>query len=109
MWLHASPNYIVDGGLISPPTIDRAPRWQGAEQAELIGWYRRDRVYVFWSDEGVPVRDHIGRFEFVTDSAYVYEVAPIGDLDDDPAPGGHASWKCCANARVLRCHLRPSN
>jgi hypothetical protein len=108
MWLHASPSFLAEGSLVSPPGALRVPRWPGAEQAERMGWYRRDRVCVFWSDETVPVSHHIDRFEFVTRSTYVYEVEPIGDLEDDQAPGGHESWRCCIGARVLRCHLWPT-
>ena len=108
MWLHASPNFIAAGTLVSPPAGSRVPRWPGAQQAQLMGWYRPDRVCVFWSDEGVPVKDHVGRFDFVTDTTYIYEVEPIGELEADPAPGGHDSWRCCPAARVLSCHRSPS-
>jgi hypothetical protein len=84
-WLHASPSFIAEGTLVSPPGDSRVPRWPGAEEAERKGWYRRDRVCIFSSDEGVPVTDHIDRFEFVTHSSYVYEVQPIGELEDGPS------------------------
>jgi hypothetical protein len=88
--------------VISPPGDGRAPRWPEAEER---GWYRRDRVYIFWSDEGVPIGDHIGRFEFATEKSYLYDVEPIGDLETDPAGGGHDSWQCCVSARVLSFRL----
>ena len=107
MWLHASPCVFADGDLISPPGNERAPRWPAAAEAEDRGWYRRDRVCIFWSDKGIPVADHIGRFEFATEMSYLYEVEPIGDLESDPAGGGHDSWRCCQSARVLSCCLSP--
>src|SRR5438552_2119398 len=108
MWLHASPSFIAVGDLVSPPGDLRIPRWPGAEQAARKGWYHRERVCVFWSDESVPVTDHVDRFEFVTRSTYVYEVEPIGDLEQDPAPGSHESWRCCVRALVLRCRFSPT-
>jgi hypothetical protein len=107
VWLHASPYVFADGDVISPPGDVRAPRWPGSAEAEERGWYRRDRVYIFWSDDGVPPGDHIGRFEFATEKSYLYEVEPIGDLETDPAGGGHDSWRCCVGARVLSCRHSP--
>ena len=107
MWLHASPCVFAEGEMVSPPGNERAPRWPGAVEAERRGSYRRDRVYIFWSDEVIPVGDHIGRFEFATEKSYLYEVEPIGELQIDPAAGGHDCWRCCLSARVLACRLRP--
>jgi hypothetical protein len=111
LWLHASPTFIADGDyILSPKDSGYPPRWASDEPtvrwAEDKNLYRRDRVCIFDS-EGASAQDHIGRFSFVTPESYIYEVQPIGALEDDPDLPGHFSWRCCPRARVLSCLHHP--
>ena len=108
MWLHASPNLIADGDYVLPSSESGlSPHWSSdpaaIEQAIELGQYRPNRVSIFDS-EGARAADHIGRFSFVAAASYIYEVEPIGRLEQDPT---HFSFRFCVRARVLSCLHRP--
>lgn len=112
MWLHASRNWIpVNDWILSPLESGLLPSWStdaGAiSRAEVHGWYRRDRVYVF-EGGNCPVDAHVDRFTFVTPRSFVYHVEPDGVLEPDPDPSALTAFRACRRARVIECLLRPS-
>jgi hypothetical protein len=61
-------------------------------------------VYLFHS-EGVPAREHLGRFQFTTGrDVRIYQVEPDGELEPDPDPtvSGWPTFRCCRRALVVR-------
>ena len=104
MWLHISPNLILDGGNVDPPGDNRMPRTPTAIQDERMTWYCRWHVSVLFWDESAPLLDYLGGFSFFKAAAsYVYQVQPQGDVGRDPAGGAHENFWRCASAQVLRC------
>lgn len=110
VWLHASPNSIADGDYVLPSSASGlSPHWSSdpaaIEHAIELGQYRPNRVSIFDS-EGARAEDHIGRFSFVTAASYIYEVEPVGPLEQDPVYFG---FHFCLRARVLSCLYRPDH
>lgn len=110
-WLHASRHYIPIGGYVLPPSSTGSdPQWadeQTVQRAESNGQYRRDRVYIFASED-VPVDSHVGRFVFTSPDRFIYEVIPVGPLEPDTAGGSHHTFRACAEALVKRCLYAPA-
>ena len=105
MWLHASPTKFAQGHMITSPAQRNVPprSWgDSLAHAVALGQYTVDRVYIFDS-EGVPAREHRGRFTFTGPSDYIYEVEPLGELEQDPDRTALPIFRCCVSARVIRC------
>ena len=106
MWIHASPNFLDDGTVLTSPDergVD--PRWSGAASAKAMAvpQYRSDRVYMLLSPDNISIDSQIGHFQFITADSYIYAVEPIGQVEVDPdhTMALVGSW-CSVQARVLR-------
>jgi hypothetical protein len=69
-----------------------------------MGQYRLDRVCIFQSGNA-PIRDQVGRFQFTQNGESIFEVEPIGALEQDPDRTTQhlaTAFRCCQRAWVLR-------
>lgn len=72
-------------------------------EAVAFGVVVPDRVFVYQHHSDDPHR-HFGVGPWVSKDSYIYEVEPIGTLEDDPGLGADPdNFKCCLKATVRRC------
>lgn len=112
MWFHSSPHLIRDGEAVlsaADQGIDPTSFGIQLEEAVAVGVALPDRVFVYQHHSDDP-RQHFGLGPWVSKDSYVYEVEPIGTLEDDPGLGADPdNFKCCLKATVRRCiHLPES-
>lgn len=75
-----------------------------AERAEQLGHLNPDVVYIVWSTDVDALPGTLG-----DPSRWIYAVAPIGALTDDPEPGWTTlGSKTCLRAVVIAVLRRPS-
>lgn len=112
MWFHSSPNFIPDGcAVISADAqgIDPSSFGDQLESAIEHGVAVPNRVFVYKHQSDNPYQ-HFGLGPWVTKNRYVYEVHPIGELEDDPGWGADPdNFKCCLEATVIRCIHYPNS
>jgi hypothetical protein len=98
-YFHGGGRGLKVGGYILPPSLTKV--WSTPDYGEMGGLHRKDRVYL--TTELVDAQF----FAAASQDPTVYEVEPIGTLEDDPDCRRPGRSYACEKAKIIAIHRVP--